>query len=121
MIDFKYTASDVGGHKVRGTLAAVSSSRARNELVSRSLSSIEVKEKKGFRGIEITKKKIKRPDLMNFSRQLAAFLRAGIPILDALTVLQENAGSALLKTVLVDISDALRSGAPLSTAMSAHE
>ena len=94
--------------------------RARNELVNRAYVSIELKEKKGFHGIEITKKKVKRVDLMNFSRQLAAFLRAGIPIIDALTALTENVGNPLLKTLLIDIADEIRSGSPLSEAMAAH-
>ena len=120
MLSFKYTALDESGSKVSGTLDAVNATRARNDLLHRSFASIELNEKKGFRGIEITKKKVKRSDLMNFSRQLAAFLRAGIPILDALSALTENVGSALLRTVLVDIADAIRSGAPLSEAMASH-
>jgi type IV pilus assembly protein PilC len=120
VLSFKYTALDAGGDKVSGTVDAVSASRARNDLLHRSFDAIELKEKKGFSGIELTKKKVKRADLMNFSRQLAAFLRAGIPILDALSALTENVGSAMLRTVLVDIADAIRSGAPLSDAMAAH-
>lgn len=120
MARFKYTALDSGGSKVSGTVDAVSATRARNDLLSRAFDEIEVSEKKGFSGIEITKKKVKRADLMNFSRQLAAFLRAGIPILDALSALTENVGSALLRTVLIDIADAIRSGAPLSDAMGAY-
>jgi type IV pilus assembly protein PilC len=118
--EFKYTAIDASGVKLRGTVDAMSAVRARNELLSQSLDIVEIKEKKGFRGIEITKKQVKRQDLMNFSRQLAAFLRAGIPILDALTTLTDGVDRSLLRTVLVDIADALRSGAPLSDAMAAH-
>lgn len=121
MPNFKYTAVDSNGDKVKGTVDAISAVRARNELLSRSFDAIEMTEKTGFRGIELTKKKIKPQELMNFSRQLAAFLRAGIPILDALNTLTESVGNALLKKVLLDIADALRSGAPLSDAMAAHE
>jgi type IV pilus assembly protein PilC len=118
--EFKYTALDTSGAKVSGTVEAVTAVRARNELLSRTFDDIEMKEKKGFRGIEITKKKVKPVILMNFSRQLAAFLRAGIPILDALTTLTESSSNALLEAILIDIADALRSGAPLSEAMAAH-
>ena len=41
-------------------------------------------EKRSWTQIEITKAKVKRAELMHFSRQLAAFVRAGIPILDAI-------------------------------------
>ncbi len=120
MPQFKFRALDASGEKIVGVVDAASVARARNELVSRSLQVREVKEKKGFTGIQITKKKIKRADLMNFSRQLAAFLRAGIPILDSLTTLTENVTSPLLRAVLEDIADELRSGMPLSEAMSEH-
>ena len=120
METFKYTAVDVSGNTVRGTVDALSVTRARNDLLSRSLDAIELNERKGFRGIEVTKNKVKRADLMNFSRQLAAFLRAGIPILDALHALAETVDSALLRTVLVDIADAIRSGSSLSDAMAEH-
>ncbi len=120
MLNFKYTAIDGSGAEVSGVVAAVSADRARNELVSRAFEHVEVTQKKAFRQIELTKKKIKRQDLMNFSRQLAAFLRAGIPILDALTVLTETAGKGLLQDVLLDVADSLRSGAPLSEAVGLH-
>ena len=84
MPQFKYSALDAAGGKVTGVLDARSAQRARNELASLFLQVEALKEKQTFGGIQITKKKIKRTDLMNFSRQLAAFLRAGIPILDAL-------------------------------------
>jgi len=117
---FKYSALDASGGSISGVIDAGSIARARNELAARALQVREIKEKKGFNGIQITKKKIKRADLMNFSRQLAAFLRAGIPILDSLTTLTENVPSPVLKTVLEDIADALRAGMPLSDAMAEH-
>jgi type IV pilus assembly protein PilC len=117
---FKYVALDASGEKVTGVLDAGSAARAHNELVSRALHVREIKQKKGFGGIQITKKKIKRADLMNFSRQLAAFLRAGIPILDSLTTLTENVSSPMLRIVLDDIADGLRSGMALSDAMAQH-
>jgi type IV pilus assembly protein PilC len=118
---FKYVALDASGAQVTGVVDAASATRARNELTGNALQVLEVKQKTGFTEIQITKKKIKRSELMNFSRQLAAFLRAGIPILDSLTALTENVGSAVMRTVLEDIADSLRSGKPLSDAMAEHE
>ena len=40
---------------------------------------------------------------MHFSRQLAAFLRAGIPILDALEMLSEDASNKRLQQVLIEV------------------
>lgn len=120
MPKFKYTAVDPSGAKVSGVVDAASAVRVRNDLTGREFRRVQVKERKRFTQIEITTKKLKPADLMNFSRQFAAFLRAGIPILDALNALQEDAANEQLKHVLQDIADALRGGSTLSDAMAAH-
>ncbi len=120
MPKFKYVAIDPNGAKVSGVVDAASAVRVRNDLAGREFRDVKVRERKRFTQIEITAKKLKPVDLMNFSRQFAAFLRAGIPILDALDALQEEAHNPQLRQVLIDISDALRSGALLSDAMAAH-
>ena len=120
MPKFKYVATDPTGVRVSGVMSAASAVRVRNELSSREFRNVQIRERKRLSQIEITTKKLKPVDLMNFSRQFAAFLRAGIPILDALHALAEEASNPQLKDVLVDISDALRSGDTLSNAMAVH-
>ena len=65
-------------------------------------------------------KKIKPKELMHFSRQMAAFLRAGIPILDALSMLSLDCENATLAAVLSDIEASLRQGNSLSESLDAH-
>lgn len=120
MPKFKYVAVDPSGAKVSGVVDAASAVRVRNDLVGRSFHDVQVKERKSIAKFEITTKKLKPVDLMNFSRQFAAFLRAGIPILDSLDALQDDASNPQLKQVLIDIADALRAGSTLSDAMAAH-
>jgi type IV pilus assembly protein PilC len=69
---------------------------------------------------EIGRARIKPVDLMNFSRQCASFIRAGIPILDALDVLIEDMTSTTLRKVLVDAASSLRAGSSLSQAIDLH-
>ena len=59
-------------------------------LADRGLYGVEVAEKPSIWKTEITKKKVPRSELMNFSRQLGAFVRAGIPIIDAIETLRER-------------------------------
>lgn len=80
----------------------------------------EPKAKKSFLQMELTKKKVARKDLMHFSRQLAVFIKAGIPILDALEVIQEEMSSKVLKEVLDDIVGQLKGGATFATAAAEH-
>jgi type IV pilus assembly protein PilC len=62
-------------------------------------------------------KKVKAKELMQFSRQLAAFVRAGIPILDGLSLLAEDTSSPTMKRALADMEESLRRGDSLSMAL----
>jgi type IV pilus assembly protein PilC len=57
---------------------------------------------------------------MHLSRQLAAFLRAGIPILEALELLADESANAALRSVLKSIAAAVRSGETFSEAVDQH-
>jgi len=63
---------------------------------------------------------VKAEELMNFSRQAAAFLRAGVPILDSLAVAGEEGASRKMQEVLVDLQRRLRSGSSFGDAIAQH-
>jgi type IV pilus assembly protein PilC len=62
------------------------------------------------------KAKVKQSDFLLFNQQLSALLRAGIPILQAITLLKTRAQSASLREVLADVESKIKSGIPLSEA-----
>src|SRR5437667_196508 len=64
--------------------------------------------------------RVKANDFLLFNQQLAALLRAGIPILQAITMLRRRATSARLRAVLAEIEEAIRGGAALSQAFAAQ-
>jgi type IV pilus assembly protein PilC len=70
--------------------------------------------------VEITKKKVKRRELMHFSRQMAVFIRAGIPMLDAIEAITEEMGDKTFKRALEDIHERLRSGETFASCAEAH-
>ena len=57
---------------------------------------------------------------MNFSRQAASFMRAGIPILDSLAIVAEESTAKELKKVLNDIQQRLRAGSSFGDAIAQH-
>ena len=59
-------------------------------------------------------------DLLLFSRQLHALLKAGVPILRALGGLQESAPSARMKQTLQQVRHSLGSGLDLSMSLAQH-
>lgn len=75
---------------------------------------------KRLAAIEITQKKVKRRELMHFSRQLAVFVKAGVPMLEAIDAITEEMGDKTFKTALADIRERLRSGQTFASAAAAH-
>ncbi len=63
---------------------------------------------------------VKPQELMHFSRQLAVFVRAGIPILDAIDGIAAGTDRKSFRETIVDVNDALRSGETLSEAFAEH-
>ena len=62
-----------------------------------------MKEKKSLLQLEITQRKVPRKELMHFSRQMAVFIRAGIPVLDALETITEEMGNKIFKQTLLEM------------------
>ena len=54
-------------------------------------------------------------------RQLATALQAGLPLMSALRVVEQQADSGVLRSLMGDLAERVRSGEPLSAAMAAHE
>src|SRR5581483_11530083 len=119
MPTFKYVAVGPNGGRQAGTITAPSSISARYELIGRQLRVRSLHERKKFTQIEVTKKKVKPIDIANLSRQLSAFLRAGISILDALEAISSES-SPQMRQLLAEIADQLRAGDAFSDAIAAH-
>jgi type IV pilus assembly protein PilC len=64
--------------------------------------------------------RVKANDFLLFNQQLAALSRAGIPILQAISMLRKRAASARLRAVLGDVEEQIRGGAALSQAFAAQ-
>ncbi|MHB8681602.1 MAG: type II secretion system F family protein [Acidimicrobiales bacterium] len=120
MAKFSYTAQDVNGNTVKGVEDALTASMARRALIAKQLAPVEMAEKKGFLAFELTKKKVPRRELMHFSRQMAVFLRAGIPVLEALDVMSEDTTDKTLQRVVAEMGDSLRAGETLADAAAKH-
>ncbi len=68
---------------------------------------------------EVRRRKVRPTELMNFSRQCASFISAGIPVLDALNVIAQESDKRLA-AVLEDMGQSLRSGSRFAEAAARH-
>jgi type IV pilus assembly protein PilC len=126
MAEFICRLGTPAGEIVTRTVEALAANEARTRL-----------EREGFKVFAITPPKVegltsftktsgqartrvKANDFLLFNQQLAALLRAGIPILQAITMLRRRAASVRLRVVLEEVETAIRGGAALSQAFAAQ-
>ncbi len=62
------------------------------------------------------KGRVKQNDFLLFNQQFSALLRAGIPVLQSIGLLQQRSPSGTLRLILADVEEKIRSGIPLSEA-----
>lgn len=127
MPNFKYEAKNFGGKTVSGTLAGQSQEQVIGELRKRNLIVLSVKSAGGggegsalkgaFTDSNPNRYKPKGDELVVFTRQLATMVGAGIPLLEALEILQEQAERAGFAAVLDNVVESIRGGSDLSAAM----
>jgi type IV pilus assembly protein PilC len=120
MAKFKYTAIDKGGNTVTGLLAASTAGIARLEVSNLGFQPVAVEQRKTLLDFEITRRKVKTPLVMAFSRQLGVFIRSGIPIIDALEIIETDTTDKLFKRALSEMSAALQAGESFAAAARAH-
>jgi type IV pilus assembly protein PilC len=116
MPKFAYSAIDATGAEIEGTTKADTLGTARSMLVEKNLFPIRIEESKGMFDFELTKEKAKKKNLMNFTRQLSVFVKAGIPITEALTTIGDESTDVAIRRAIGGMVDDLRNGGLLSTA-----
>lgn len=96
---FKYLVKNKQGENIKGKVEAASRIQAVSTLMGRDLFVIDVTplgQQDGFL-TSLTKNKVKFEDLVNFTRQLATMINAGLPLATALSILEEQGKSEMAK------------------------
>jgi type IV pilus assembly protein PilC len=120
MTKFAYAAIDAQGIAVEGVTKADTIGAARSILVDQNLFPTKIEERRGLLDFELTAEKVKKKELMHFTRQLAVFVKAGIPLTDALLTIGDESEDVALRRALGKIIDELRNGGLLSVAANNH-
>jgi len=117
---FSYAAIDASGSSVEGLTKADTVGEARAHLLDQNLYPIKIEEKRGALQFELTTVKVKKKELMMFTRQLAVFVRAGIPITEAMEVIGDETTDVALQRTITEMVEDLRNGGTLSGAAAKH-
>lgn len=121
MPSFSYKGRDAQGRLMQGIIDAVDSPAAADLLVGRGIVPVEISEEAArsslFESFGKTGGKISDEDIMFFSRQMHTLIKAGVPILQALSGLRDSATNPAFANMLTRLREGLDSGRELSIAM----
>lgn len=120
MPKYAYVGTTLAGDPVKGTAKAGSRSDAEVALYEQQIRDLKVTEKVSFLQMEISGPRITRDEIMHLSRQMAAFLRAGLPILDAVHSIGAESENSSVRRMMNDIEDGLRTGERFSDCLDKH-
>ena len=123
-MEFRCRVASATGQITEATYVAESEARLRAELEEKGLYLLSVKGggvKLG--GLQFTlprRRKVAVPEFIIFNQELATLLKAGLPLVQSLDILRRRVPSPVLRGVLDDVHERVRSGASLSEAFEAQ-
>jgi type IV pilus assembly protein PilC len=122
MAAFAYTAINAQGFLSDGEIHAPSITAAREQLRIRGLLPEKLDElpSAGEDGVRTTFKKIKPKSLQIFSRQFATMIEAGLSVVGALVILEEQTDDKYLALIIAELRADVEGGLLLSQAMVRH-
>lgn len=126
MSQFKYTAKNASGSMVTGVISARDDRDVIARLREKNLMALDVApaSRKGGAWVEALFKprgsvrgRVKRRDLVLFIRQLSTMISSGIPLLESLEILKEQAENPTMVAITGSIVDDIRAGSDFSQAL----
>ena len=121
MEKFEYKAKDKQRRTLKGIVEAPDEKQAVKILRERGLLVVSLKVKKeGLTAIKATLfRRISLTDKVNFTRQLATMLNAGLRVTEALEIL-ENQSSPAMRKIVEEIRRDIEGGSDLSSSLGKH-
>lgn len=118
-VKYKYKARDKEGKIVNSSLSAFSKLEVHSFLESQGLDVLEITEDKFGTSISLTftDKQMSTKNLTFFLTQLSTYIKAGIPLIDSVQILSNQAKSRTLKVLYNKLVFELNSGVSFSEAL----
>ncbi len=121
---YLYQAYGRDGKRVTGSLDASSPSGVREQLAKMQLYPISIEEIKDQASTlpwyrRIFSRSVSLKDKILFTKQLAVFLRSGVPLLQAMELLAEQFGEPL-RSMLISIKDGIKEGSSLAQGLNRY-
>jgi len=121
---FKYQARNNLGKVITGTIEVENEAAVAGALRQKRLELVSVSQSSGLSKFlaSLSKKggNVTTKDVVVFSRQFSTMVNAGLPILQGLTIVAEQAENPDFRIVMTKVRDDISNGIPLSEAMAKH-
>ncbi|MGB7347309.1 MAG: type II secretion system F family protein [Pirellulaceae bacterium] len=120
---YAYTARDMSGKQVSGTIDAANEREVTGMLSDRALFPVDVKDTTKATGVASIigrSKKVNGQTMAVFYTQLASLLRNGVPMIRALSVLGEQNSNPALGQIITDIKNRVEDGEPMGDTMARY-
>src|SRR5918994_755693 len=118
---FTYSAVDAAGFPSKGEVAGATKAAVIEELRSRGLTVMDLKQKKTGFQMEITLiKRVKASELTVMSRQLATMISSGMTLLRAFYVLEDQIENPMLRETIGAVREDIEAGLNFSDALEKH-
>ena len=119
---YAWRGVDREGKVVTGNMTAISPEAVRNQLKQQRIRATRIQRQYEFpKWLKLqTEARISTRDITQFTRQLATLLHAGVPLLQAIHLLERGESKATLQSMLHDLHRDIEAGMALSQALQQH-
>jgi len=119
---YNWVAETKKGKTIKGELEAADERAAGLQLRRRNLKikKIKLKPKDIFENVSFMQPKVTNKDIVIFTRQFSTMIDAGLPLLQGLTILADQAENKTFKRILKEIVKDVEGGSSLAEAMGKH-
>jgi len=119
---YKWVAETRKGRIIKGELEANDEKAARFQLKRRNLEVKRLKEKPKdlFENVAFLQPKVKKKDLVIFTRQFSTMIDAGLPLVQGLTILAGQTENKTFRNILQEVVKDVEGGASLAEALAKH-
>ncbi len=119
MATYLYKAMNASGMNFEGSLEAKDVTEAKSLLTRKRLTVVSVKKKPTEIKLNLGGG-IKSKDIARFTRQFSAMCSAGLPLLQSLNILEEQADNPVMRETIRKLSQSINGGTSLADALAMH-
>ena len=119
---YKWVAETRKGRSLKGELEAADEKIARLQLKRRNLTvkKLKLKPKDLFENVSFMQPKVTAKDVVIFTRQFSTMIDAGLPLVQGLTILAEQADNRTFRHILKQVTKDVEGGSTLAEALKKH-